>query len=382
MRVTYNRKKFELASEHYSTIEKWNESAERDKSSRQERINRSLSELENKVYKAKERLEFEDKIVSSKSIKNCLLDKGRDSKHIKKLIDYFVEFIEKLEQRGQLDEDTLKTYRTSLHRHLKNYLSYRNKSTFLVNSLDQNFVLDYDLYLRTVALTPRLTKLKSATVKKQHEKLSALSREAIYDGYIDTNPYIGLSFSKKNDEVIPLNWHELDIIREAELPERLDRVRDIFIFSCFSGLRFSDASTLTMDKITIGKNGCYYLHIENQEKTDRPGSVPLFKEAVNIIRKYDQSPERQVFNLALPRITNQKTNEYLKEIAKVLKINKHLTHKLSRHTFATTVLQDVSAEETQYLLMHSDIKSTLIYKKVTVEKLEKSIRKVEEDLSF
>lgn len=231
-------------------------------------------------------------------------------------------------------------------------------------------------------MTPRLTKLKSATVKKQHEKLSALSKEAIYEGYIHTDPYAGLTFSKKNDEVIPLNWFEINIIKEAVLPERLDRVRDIFIFSCFSGLRFSDASTLTMDKITMGKNGCYYLHVENQEKTDRPGSVPLFKEAVNIIRKYDQSPERKVLNLALPKITNQSTNKYLKEIAKLLQINKHLTHKLSRHTFATTVLQDVSAEETQFLLMHSDIKSTLVYKKVTVEKLEKSIRKVEEDISF
>ncbi|WPP47959.1 tyrosine-type recombinase/integrase [Catalinimonas niigatensis] len=381
MRVIYDRKKFEVASEHHSTTDLWDDLAGRANGPGKDRINRCLSELESKVYRVKERLEIESKTVSSKNIKKALFGRDNFGAPNKRLLDYFSEYIEKLEKRGKLDEETLKTYRTSLHRHLKNYLSYADKTNFLVNDLSLKFVRDYDEYLRSVALTPRLTKLKSATVKKQHEKLSALSKEAIYDGYIDSNPYASLSFSKKNDEVVPLNWYELTIIKEAELPERLDRVRDIFIFSCFSGLRYSDASALTMDMVTESKSGNFYLHIDKQEKTSKPGNVPLFMEAVKILRKYELSPERKVLNLALPKISNQKVNKFLKEIGNQLGIKKHMTHKLARHTFATTVLQDIPAEEAQFLLMHADIKSTLVYKKVTVEQLEKSIRNIEETRS-
>lgn len=135
MRVIYDQNKFELATEHYSIEINWDKLAERSKGPMQNRINKHLSNLENKVYRAKERLEYEEKAITAKKIKDLLSGNDGLNQPNKKLIDYFAEFIEKLEKRGLLDEDTLKTYRTSLHRHLKNYLSYNCLSPLFIRSI-------------------------------------------------------------------------------------------------------------------------------------------------------------------------------------------------------------------------------------------------------
>jgi site-specific recombinase XerD len=154
--------------------------------------------------------------------------------------------------------------------------------------------------------------------------------------------------------------------------QSLEKVRDIFLFSVYTGLRFEDAQALTMDRLSKDKAGKTFLTIE-QEKTNEPLVLPVLEPAVKIVSKYKSSPERKILNKVLPKISNQKLNVYLKVIADLASIDKKLTHHVARHTCATTVLlsNDVPIEVVSKWLGHTNIKTTQIYAKITNVYLQK-----------
>ena len=153
------------------------------------------------------------------------------------------------------------------------------------------------------------------------------------------------------------------------------------MFSVYTGLRFEDAQQLTMDNIKRMSNGKYKLTIE-QGKTQRPLVIPLMKQAMEIIKKYDNTHERIVSRKVLPRISNQKLNAYLKVIADIVGIDKRLTHHVARHTCATTIMlsNQTPIEVVSKMLGHTNIKTTQIYAKVTDNYMENEINRLESRL--
>jgi integrase len=151
----------------------------------------------------------------------------------------------------------------------------------------------------------------------------------------------------------------------------LERVRDLFLFSCYTGLRFQDAQDLTMDNLNHIDDEVFLQF--DQGKTDERREIPLLKPALVIIDKYQGSKERTVKGMILPKYSNQKTNFYLKHIAKLSEITKPLTHHIARHTCATTVLLDngVPIETVSHWLGHRSMRTTLIYAKTSHRNLMK-----------
>ena len=146
---------------------------------------------------------------------------------------------------------------------------------------------------------------------------------------------------------------------------RLVLVRDVFIFSCFTGLAYIDVKNLTNNNISIGIDGSKWIFTKRQ-KTEGPSNIPILPIVEQLIEKYKDHPQCLNNNVLMPILTNQRMNSYLKEIADVCEINKDLTFHVARHTFATTVTlsNGVPLESVSKMLGHTSWKSTQIYARV------------------
>jgi site-specific recombinase XerD len=158
--------------------------------------------------------------------------------------------------------------------------------------------------------------------------------------------------------------------------ERLNLVKDIFVFSCFTGLAYIDVKNLTKSHINIGIDGGKWI-FTNRQKTETASRIPLLPIAEEIIQKYQNHPECINKDKLLPVLSNQKMNAYLKEIADICEIEKDLTFHIARHTFATTITltNGVPIESVSKMLGHKNLKTTQHYAKVLD-------RKVSEDMEI
>ncbi|MCC8094779.1 MAG: site-specific integrase [Tannerellaceae bacterium] len=164
-----------------------------------------------------------------------------------------------------------------------------------------------------------------------------------------------------------LDIEELQTIMNQEFKtykSRLEKVRDMFVFSCFTGLAFIDVKYLTHSHITKDNQGEYWIR-KPREKTNNMSSVPLLEIPLQIIEKYRLHPECESKGILLPVPSNQRMNSYLKEIADACGINKNLSTHVARHTFACLALaNNITIDSISKMLGHTDIRTTRIYARV------------------
>lgn len=242
-----------------------------------------------------------------------------------------------------------------------------------IKSFTLSLISSWDDFLKEVVWNDKGDKLGVTTINKHHTRLKTIFNYAINRDDLDRNPYnnFRLSFPPANREY--LTREEVDRIKEVNLNENktLDKVRDIFLFSCYTGLRFGDAMALKMEDITL-INGEPHIRVD-QIKTGERREIPLLNPAKEIVSKYEWSGERTVYKRVLPKLTNQRVNQYLKVIANLASINKRLSHHIARHTCATTILldNDVPLEVVSHWLGHVSIQTTQIYAKISHSNLKK-----------
>ena len=209
------------------------------------------------------------------------------------------------------------------------------------------------------------------TAVKYIVNFKKIIRIAYANQWINRDPFFHWKATWKTKEKQFLTQAELDTLRSKEsfLP-RLDLVRDIFVFCCYTGLAYSDVKQLKQGDIIIGVNGERWIKMA-RKKTGSISSIPLLPVAESIIEKYNEHPYVLDGKGVLPVLTNQKSNSYLKEIADVCGIRKNLTTHLARHTFATTVTlsNGVSIASVSKMLGHRSLKTTQIYAKVLDTKI-------------
>lgn len=152
--------------------------------------------------------------------------------------------------------------------------------------------------------------------------------------------------------------------------ERLAAVRDIFLFSCLTGLAYSDTKKLKSRDIFIGIDGQQWIECK-RKKSKSTSRIPLLPMAEEIVSRYRNDPRCVVEGIVLPVRSNQKMNEYLKEIADLCGISKKLTYHIARHTFATTVTlaNRVPIETVSKMLAHQKISTTQDYAKILDNKV-------------
>ena len=177
---------------------------------------------------------------------------------------------------------------------------------------------------------------------------------------------------------------ELDVIYNKQFSTaRLNQVKDIYLFSCFTGLAYIDVKKLKKDNISIGIDGNKWIFTHRQ-KTDTASKIPLLPIAEEIIENYANHPQCLNEGKLLPILSNQRMNSYLKEIADVCGINKDLTFHTARHTFATTVTlsNGVPIETVSKMLGHTNIKTTQHYAKILDKKVSHDMEQLKQVLSL
>lgn len=200
-------------------------------------------------------------------------------------------------------------------------------------------------------------------VHNYHKRTKPYVRLAYEKGIIEKEPYSMCHFPRgKSKERRPLTENELKRLRDAELPEKEAKVRDLFIFAAYTGLAFCDVMEFNFKTMTEQSGDMYFID-GSRLKTGTNFFTPILPPAMDVLIRYD---------FKLPKISNQKANDYLHIIESRLGINKSMTFHVARHSFATLSLShDVPIEKVARMLGHTDIKTTQIYAKIlktTVEK--------------
>lgn len=196
------------------------------------------------------------------------------------------------------------------------------------------------------------------TIYGYHKRLKKWVGELARLEEIPRNPYKIVSITRgKCKERQPLLESELKKMRDADFDGnmKLERVRDLFIFSAYTGLAFCDTQAFDYKSMTVQEGNMTFID-GSRIKTDTQYFTPILAPAMEVLKKYD---------FKLPRISNQKANDYLHLIQAQLGIKKPLTFHVARHSFATLALaHDVPIENVARMLGHEDIRTTQIYAKV------------------
>jgi len=220
---------------------------------------------------------------------------------------------------------------------------------------------EFDNFLRRD--NPKRTQV---TIHGYHKRIKPYVIKAYKLGYIEFNPYLRFTDVRgSSKERHPLSQNELDELQSLILTDKLDKTRDLFVFACYTGLAYADLESFNYEKEVVESNGMKFID-GHRFKTGTEFYTPILPPAMKVLEKY---------HLKLPRISNQKYNDYLHVIEAYLGLNKPLTSHVARHTFATTVAlaHDVPIESVSKMLGHKDIKTTQIYAKVLKSTIERNV---------
>lgn len=378
-RVTVNGKRSEISLKRCVNVLEWNSFKNRGRgsSSKIQILNRYLDYVYGKLLDCHKQLLEEFKVVSSHSIKARYLGEDDHQKTLKELIAYHNTNMDSVLKPG-----TMKNYYTT-EKYLNRFLSEKLKTNDIyLKQLNYRFITDFEYYLRNYRNAKKQLMLTNNGVMKHLERLKKIINLSIKLEWIIKNPFqkFQLKFDKYDRQY--LTERELGLLENTYFKqERLERVKDIFIFSCYTGLSYIDVKELTTHQIVKRMDNKYWIHTK-REKTNEVVKIPILPKALEIIEKYKHMSELSNETKLLPLCSNQKTNSYLKEIMKACRIHKNVTFHVARHTFATTVMltNGVPLETVSKLLGHTKLSTTQIYARVLDTKINEDITNLLERL--
>ena len=332
-------------------------------------INQRLRLIECKLIDIASKQPISDNYLNM--VKDIYLGK---SKVVTSFLQYFDKFLEDLkEQIGK--GKTRATYQKYLvtRNHFSDFLvENRGRKDIATEELDLMIINDFDIYLRT-----KLS-MKQNSASKTVQFLKTVVLSMVRCGAIERDPFTNYRFQWKQASRDFLSEEELTSIMEKKLENpALEAVRDIFIFSCFTGLAYIDTANLEATNI-VTKNGERWIVI-SRHKTGVSCNIPLLEVPQKILQKYEGKGKK---GRLLPILSNQKMNAHLKEIADICGIKKNLTCHVARHTFATLMLNlGVSMESVSKMLGHTNIKTTMIYARLSIERIGKEMNQISDKLN-
>jgi len=370
-RITINGKRIELSSNRFVELSKWSTEAGKMKGNSEEArsINSHLDMLKIQIIDMQMELVHKKIPVTAETLKSKIL--GVDER-ARMLIPIFQEHNNKIKELvgKEYAPGTLERYKTSLS-HTIEFLQWKYKvSDIEINKIDHAFVTDYEFWLRSVR------NCANNTAVKYIKNFNKIIKLCLANDWLDKNPFANYKSKVKEVERVYLSEEEIQsIINKDFKTERLSLVRDIFLFSCFTGLAYIDVKNLTKSHISIGIDGEKWIFTHRQ-KTETASKIPILPVTQMIIDKYVDHPKSNNEDRLLPILTNQKMNAYLKEIAGVCEIEKELTFHIARHTFATTVTltNGVPIESVSKMLGHKNLRTTQHYAKVLDKKVSEDMK--------
>lgn len=365
-RLTVGRSESVFSAKMLASLSLWTSGRAKGKSAEAVEINRRLDELRASAISIYREQSAVRERVTAEEVKCLLLGMafGQET-----LLGYFRSHIEYFEKRVGVNRvaKSVHTYRCA-YEHVERFLLKRFRlSDIPFSALDRSFIDKFDLYLRAER------KLAPNTIVLYISRLHTVINKAIAAGIITADPFAGYEPSRPERKRRYLTKEELKRLMTTPLPSpRLYLVRDLFLFSCYTGISYGDMCRLTAVNLETVEDGTVWIKA-TREKTNVEFEIPLLDLPLHIIDKYrDIMPDGRL----LPMYGNSELNKGLKLLAAVCSIDRKLTFHMARHTYATeiTLSHGVPMETVSRMLGHSRVDTTQIYAHVTDKKVDEDTK--------
>jgi len=371
LRLTYNKKRIQASTGFYMDASKWDAKKSKVKGGSEEAklVNDYIRNTHNRLLEI-----FQEQSKKGEVLLEAVYDKfmGKDieTMTLMQLVTLHNGFIK---ERVGIDYSPATFIKYDVTRKkLLSFLAHLGKKDVRLVDLNRKFIADFDYYMKSVDGNSH------NTTTKYCKNLKTILNLALLNGWLDKNPFLQFKTVYKLNQKVYLSQDELTSIQNKQFKtDRLTKVRDMFLFQCYTGLAFVDMLNLKCADITTGIDGNKWI-IKNRQKTEIRSAIPLLTPAIQVIEKYKPNYANTPLDPLLPMFSNQKYNAYLQEIADVSGINKNLTSHVGRRTFATTVAlsNGVSIETISKILGHSTTKITHQYAVVTDLKVSQEMEKL------
>jgi site-specific recombinase XerD len=329
-------------------------------------LNELIDTLQFKARSKYNDLLNETDLVSAAMLRDALL--GINSGKSRDIIEIWNDHLEEMRSLigNGVSSATVQKYGSAL-RHFKRFilLKYRTRQ-MSAKAIDPDFIVKFSNYLKSQAGCSHNTTVKFM------QTFRAIVNICIRNAWITKDPYVGFQMKLKIVDRAYLTEQELEVLAEFESDiDRLTRIRDFFLFSCYTGLAYIDIKNLRKRDIAPSPSETGLWIRTRRQKTGVVTNVPLLGLPLEIINRYGSLDKMKSDDPVLPIPSNQKMNAYLKELADLCGIEKELTFHIARHTFATTVtlMNGVPIESVSKMPGHTNLKSTQHYAKVVDKKL-------------
>ncbi|KQS53561.1 site-specific integrase [Flavobacterium sp. Leaf359] len=378
-RISFKTQETAIATGKSISLERWQQTAKLRnvlKIEKEKVIKNALDIFQLAVEKKFNELYKIDPEVSLSLLKKELSGKASAKKNpltMMEVMDKHNSYFKKKVDAGDRSPASLQKYERAKDL-LKNFIA-KHYHLNDINTSDVNgaFVHNLEEYLTYDSIYKGRKGIKNNSVVKYIKSYKTACNHCIKLDLLDKNPFNVYQGRLSIKDAVFLTQDELKMIEDKTISfERLRKVRDIFLFSCYTGYAPVDAAKLTQENILKGNNGELWL-ITTRAKTSIRANVPVLPPALKVIEKYSGQQKALI-----PTISNQKMNAYLKELADICGIEKHLTWYVARHTFGTTVTlgNGVRIENVSSMMGHTNIKQTQHYAKVLDHNVMNDMHKV------
>ena len=370
MQLTIGQQTCHISTKQNILPEKWGDGKPIGHTREDQAITAVLEEIRTKAYNKFLQLQAQNINVTPERLKQALL--GKDQVQPRGYVEIFDQWLVEYSKMVGIttSKRTLDKYilvRNRLQDYIASQLGVKDIS---LEEVTPKFLSNFDNYLRVEY------NMANNHAMKIRQKLRTIYKVAIDNGWVSKNPFSTVKIHFDPVERDVLTKSELTALIQTDMIfDRLEKMRDVFVFACFTGLAHCDVAGLTKENIITDEAGQVWLKTHRQ-KTSEVVDIPLLEIPQLIIKKYQGMKELN--GKLLPTLTNSCSNLYLKEVAVRCGINKTLTFHMARHTFATTVTlsNGVPIESVAKMLGHRNIRTTQIYAKIIKDKLAEDMSKL------
>ncbi|MEO6917121.1 MAG: site-specific integrase [Chitinophagaceae bacterium] len=372
LRITIDGARAEASIQRSCEPKKWSQRNGRAIGTKTEVVvlNTHLDIIQGNIFQIQRACALAVKKLSAKEFITNLFQTENTADH--SLMNVFKEHNSQFEKLvgKEFSYGTLKKFKTALS-HLENFVEWKfQKKDVDLAMINHLFVKDFEFYLKTIP------QMQHNTAMSNIKKLKKITRFCVANEWLAIDPFKSYKITTKETHRVFLMHDELEFLQSKVFTNtRLDQVRDIFIFSCYTGLAYSDVIKLMPKDVSVGIDGEQWI-FTNRTKTDSQSRIPLLPVAKGLIEKYSKNPKIVSSGRLLPNLSNEKLNAYLKEISVLCGLKNELTFHCARHTFATTVTltNGVPIETVGKMLGHKSLRTTQIYAKILDSKVSEDMK--------
>ncbi len=374
VRITLNGEISQFSSKLDIDLNSWDTKSGKatGKSSQANQLNATLDEIRASIIHHYREIERQESHVNAEKIRNAFLGVTVKKQMLLEVFKQHNDEMSKLVGIGK-SKDTVQKYQRT-YRCLESFMKHQYTiNDIALREINYSFITEFETYIRTEC------SCGINTTAKYIQRFKHIIIIAKNNGWIQSDPFLNFKIRLEKVDRGYLTQEELSAIMNRKfILKRLEQVKDLFVFSCFTGLAYIDVYSLRERHIRKSFDERLWV-MKKRKKTGIQSNILLLDIPKMILKKYkDKLADGKV----LPVLSNQKMNAYLKKIADLSGIEKNLTFHLARHTFATTVTlaKGVPMETVSKMLGHTSLKTTQIYARITDQKIGHDMQELSEKL--